>query len=180
MTRLLLYVAHPLSPTPEEIESERKSEDMIGGPAHGAEAVAAYESEISRRSIGSNLKRAMRWLHWLRMSFQETTFIAPWIASVLAGADDHDPAQRSAGIIDNLKVIERCDGIVLCGPRISSGMRMEMEHGMSCVARCSHNYGFDVHDLTGVENIPVLFNQGPHVNFTFEQWAIHLPKVPPR
>lgn len=104
----------------------------------------------------TNVDRAMKWLTWLRRSFPETTFIAPWIASVLAGDDDRDPAQREAGIVDAEAVLERCDGIVLCGPRISSGMRREMEHGImnaDAVQRygCGCQSGrFDVYDLTPI------------------------------
>lgn len=126
MTRQVLYVAAPLAPSEEEIEQVRlrigKWNPGVGFAGPGSCAKAATLE---------NAKRAMRWLSWLRRSFPETTFIAPWIASVLGGEDDTDPAQREAGLVDACAVVERCDGIVLCGPRISSGMRREMEHGRS-------------------------------------------------
>jgi hypothetical protein len=75
--------------------------------------------------VEGNLKRAMRWLRWLRRSFQETTFVAPWIASVLSGEDDADPAQREAGLVDADAIIPRLTGVVLVGGRISSGMLRE-------------------------------------------------------
>jgi hypothetical protein len=67
----------------------------------------------------------MRWLSWLRRSFPETTFVAPWIAAVLSGEDDGDPKQREAGLVDADTLIPRLDGVVLCGGRISSGMERE-------------------------------------------------------
>jgi hypothetical protein len=67
----------------------------------------------------------MRWLSWLRRSFPETTFVAPWIAAVLSGEDDGDPKQREAGLVDADTLIPRVDGVVLCGGRISSGMERE-------------------------------------------------------
>jgi hypothetical protein len=94
-------------------------------------------------TLDTNLQRAMRWLAWLRRTFRHDTFIAPWIAACLAGADDADAAQREAGLRDACAVIERCDGIVLCGPRVSSGMRREVEHGME-----KSHVGFLIYDFT--------------------------------
>ena len=53
--------------------------------------VAAPLGAPDRAGLEANLARAMRWLSWLRRSFPETTFIAPWIAAVLGGEDDADP-----------------------------------------------------------------------------------------
>lgn len=97
-----------------------------------------YVAQAFAIELRANIDRAMHWLNWLRVSFPETTFIAPWIASILAGADDSDPAQREAGMRDNEAVIERCDGIVLCGGRISEGMRREMEHGVKARMMVPH------------------------------------------
>lgn len=80
-----------------------------------------------RAGLDDNVRRAMRWLSWLRRSFPETTFIAPWIAAVLSGEDDADPAQREAGLVDADAVVARCDGVVLCGGRVSSGMARERD-----------------------------------------------------
>lgn len=96
----------------------------------------------SRDGLEHNLLAAGRWLTWLRRSFPATTLIAPWIAGVLSGEDDADPAQREAGIVDAEAVIPRCDGIVLCGPRRSSGMERELAAGDQVI-------GFEVVDLVG-------------------------------
>lgn len=120
--RQLLYVAHCLRPTPEELDDGAKIDSWDSRSAH-------RPADVIRAALTRNIDRAMLWLSWLSRSFPETTFIAPWIASVMAGADDSDPVQREAGIVDACLTIERCDGIVLCGPRISEGMRREMEHG---------------------------------------------------
>ena len=140
MSRQILYIAAPLRPTEEEVRE-------VGRPSAGATDRTLYEI-----ALRANLDRTMRWLSWLRRSFPGTTFIAPWIASVLAGADDTDPAQRAAGIADACAVIERCDGIVLCGGRISDGMRREMEHGRARqMTEWLPNY-FEVYDLTCPSN----------------------------
>lgn len=147
MSRQVLYVACPLCPNDAEVDA---IEPFTISPGRGEYEVDAkiwkpHETR-AREALRANLDRAMRWLSWLRRSFPETTFIAPWIASVLAGADDTDPAQREAGFVDACAVIERCDGIVLCGPRISEGMRREMEHGK---LRVHVGYApFMVYDLT--------------------------------
>ena len=105
--RLVLYVAHPVAPTPAQV------------------AEAALHPTPAARALERNVARAMRWLAWLRRSFPEVTFIAPWIASILSGEDDSDPRQREAGLVDADAVVPRCDGVVLCGGRISSGMGRE-------------------------------------------------------
>lgn len=130
MSRQVLYVAAPLRPTEEEIEAT-PSHTSWQNPGRSLDEGGRQISRPQRVQVAirANIDRALRWLAWPRKSFPETTFIAPWICDILSGADDSDEAQREAGMQGNFAVIERCDGIVLCGPRISQGMRMEMEHG---------------------------------------------------
>jgi hypothetical protein len=53
------------------------------------------------------------------------------------------------GVGDDCAVVERCDGIVLVGGRISSGMRREMEHGVKFwLSDPSDDSDFEVYDLT--------------------------------
>lgn len=109
--------------------------------------------------LEANLKNAARWLNWLRTRFPETTFIAPWIAAVWAGADDNDLNARTAGINDALAVLDRIDGCVLCGGRISSGMEQERKRSVS------------VYDLTSLGwSVP----QDPNREVSFHLWAVHL------
>lgn len=140
MTRAVLYVAAPLRPSEEEIAAVK----VIHGQGPQTDTSKLRVAQATE----SNAYRAMRWLSWLRRSFPETTFIAPWIVDILSGADDSDPVQREAGMQGNFAVIERCDGIVLCGPRISEGMRREMEHGRSLDLGTFHHRDFEVYDLT--------------------------------
>lgn len=113
--RTVLYVAHPLAPTPGEIAAVLHDGD--------------YAGEAPRRALDRNIRRALYWLGWLRRTFPEATFIAPWIATVLSLDGDDSPALREAGLVDDCAVVERCDGIVLCGSRVSSGMQRESAHG---------------------------------------------------
>lgn len=128
--RTVLYMAAPLRPTEAEI--------------------AAYGGD-ARLALLANLARAEAWLAWLRRASPAVTFIAPWIASVRSGEDDSDPAQREAGLVDDCTVIERCDGVVLAGGRVSSGMRRER--------KAAYDSGIEVTDLTalGVEPPRELF-----------------------
>lgn len=173
MNRAVLYVAAPLAPT----ENELADVEFVSGVVVDANP---HRPELRHRiALRRNIERAMRWLSWLRRSFPETTFIAPWIASVQPGEDDSDPAQREAGLVDACSVIERCDGIVLCGGRVSSGMRREMEHGEAYMD-AGEKYGcgcrswrFDVYDLTPFCDEPsgIPPSAGPSAGMSFDYWV---------
>jgi hypothetical protein len=168
VTRLVLYVGHPVAPTAEEIAAVKA--------LHGQGDRDTTTPLRCRQALEVNLQRAMQWLSWLRRSFPETTFIAPWIADIQSGADDTDPAARERGIVDCCAVVERCDGIVLVGPRISIGMARERDHGLMCAARNSHLLDFVVYDLTGIPRIPVpLDTSGRYTPVTFSAWARFIP-----
>lgn len=154
MTRQLLYVACPLAPSEEEIAAFMPrvfAYSPLGTVTLPTKDNANDRAGCAKLALQANLQRALRWLAWLRKSFPETTFIAPWIASVMSGEDDSDPAQREAGLVDDCAVVERCDGIVLCGGRISSGMRREMEHGIASRADLMYGKDFEVYDLSKID-----------------------------
>lgn len=183
MIRRVLYVAAPLAPTEEEIRAQRRKV-MISG----FETTVGSDEDrplCVHAALSANVKRAGRWLSWLRGSFPETTFIAPRIAAAMCGADDADPSQREAGIVDACAVIERCDGIVLCGPRVSIGMTREVHHGLQVGNRMlvdneGEPFDFVVYDLTmAPSGNPPVFPPGERTNAkTFvaymEAWAMAL------
>lgn len=152
MTRQVLYVAHPLAPTPEEIADY----DMF--------------PDCHAQALNKNIRLALRWLAWLRASFPQDTFIAPWIATALSLHDDDGPELREAGLRDDCAVIERCDGITLTGSRLSSGMGRERDHGAD---RAHGNWcqepahGWSVFDLTvlGLREPPEVV-----VGMTLDAW----------
>lgn len=172
MTRAVLYVAAPLRPTEEEINAI-PSFTMGRGRGEYEPDMKVFVAREARvhPALRANIDRALRWLAWLRKSFPETTFIAPWIASVLAGADDTDPAQREAGMADACAVVERCDGIVLCGGRISEGMRREMEHGRArYMTQEAPNY-FEIYDISWLCYDPNdLAGMDPSPGMSFDRW----------
>lgn len=152
MTRQVLYVAHPLAPTSEEIAG-KESDLLAWAEGTGHPDPARDPKHAAQLALQANLNRALRWLAWLRKSFPKTTFIAPWIASVMSGEDAMDPAQREAGLADDCAVVECCDGIALCGGRISSGMRREMEHKWGTPGE-GGPFESEVYDLTHLGREP--------------------------
>jgi hypothetical protein len=83
--------------------------------------------------VDGNIKRALRWLAWLRRNNQAVsaehlvTVVCPWIAGIMSGEDDNDPTQRERGLQDCEATAALLDGIVLVGGRVSSGMDRERE-----------------------------------------------------
>lgn len=145
MTRQVLYVAHPVAPC---------AEDLAAIVEHEYQERPRTAAEKSQIAVKRNVDRALRWLAWLRKSFPETTFIAPWIATIQSLGGDGTPEEREAGLVDDCAVVERCDGIVLVGGRISSGMRREMEHGQAFWLWDPGDDIFWVHDLTKLGHMP--------------------------
>jgi hypothetical protein len=76
--------------------------------------------------ITHNLASVRVWHRFLMERELDAAIIAPWIAAVEAGADDHDLAARERGLLDAEEIVQRCDGIVLCGERVSKGMQREL------------------------------------------------------
>lgn len=155
MNRQVLYVCHPVAPTAEEVAHIRE--------LHRNEEPVC--SDRIRYEVEANVANAMRWLAWLRRNFPETTFIAPWIASIQSGENDADPKQREAGLVDACAVVERCDGVVLVGGRISSGMRRKMDHRWG-KAQDGGPFQSEVYSLADLKR-PPLGEPRP----TFREWA---------
>lgn len=75
--------------------------------------------------VDGNIKRALRWLKWLRHRDHDSTYVAPWVAGLLSGEDDNDPTARERGLIDCEATAAICHGIILVGGRVSLGMERE-------------------------------------------------------
>jgi hypothetical protein len=148
--RTVLYMAHPVAPTGEEVDATPAFTGWgsTGDPRRDMEegGRSIPREERARTVLQANIQRALRWLAWLRKSFPRITFIAPWIATIesLHGDDSHE--LREAGLVDDCAVVERCDGIVLCGGRVSSGMARERDCGSS--RHCYEHWLFQDYDLT--------------------------------
>lgn len=145
-------MAHPVAPSEEELAAIRM-EIVRAGVAY--EFDLRMPAERMQDAVRANIQRALRWLSWLGRSFPETTFIAPWIAAILSGENDSDPAQREAGLVDCCATVERCDGIAMVGGRIGSGGARERDHGVATGGKPWPS-SFGVYDLTGLGAEPPL------------------------
>jgi len=96
--------------------------------------------------VPANLARALRWLRWLTATSPETTYIAPWIAAIMSGEEDDDPAARARGLAHDVVTVRRCDGLVLVGGKISQGMAIERDAAIS--------QGLIVTDMTDLGDEP--------------------------
>lgn len=145
MTRPLFYMCHPVAPTSDETAAAAAARNLT---PFGDEIAVSPRTEATYE----NVKRAMRWHNWLRRRLPGATIIAPWIASIIAGADDADAAQRRHGLDDALNTIDRCDGCILVGGRNSSGMYTETSYGVTAsrIVRERGPGAFEVFDLTAL------------------------------
>lgn len=142
-------MAHPVRPNADDIANVEPFRIEPGRGEYEPDVKIRHsQTTLTAMATRANVDLAQRRLRWLRLNFPETTFIAPWIASMLGGDDDSDPDQREAGLIDAETTIARCDGVVLTGNRISDGMHREAESGIRSHAFVSR---FDVYDLTRPE-----------------------------
>ncbi len=88
--------------------------------------------------IDRNVERVKRWLAFLVVREPDVSFVVPWLPYVdvfrlIAGPQQTDKGHplRDRFMRDNLEIARACGasllgGIVLCGPRVSTGMRQEM------------------------------------------------------
>lgn len=116
--RLVYYVCHPVRPTEDEIAATSAKYSRAINRDRVPEERATYTANLA---TDENVQRLGRWLAWLRKTWPQITFIAPWAADLLLGADDADPEQRERGLIDCETVVPLCAGVVLVGGRIGSG-----------------------------------------------------------
>lgn len=77
--------------------------------------------------VAGNLARAKRWLVYLFLHYHEIVVVAPWITDLeILPLGDAVAEERERGIQRNLVTLGRCDGIILCGGRVSAGMEREL------------------------------------------------------
>lgn len=130
----LVYVAHPVAPRAgEEIAiCGRCKAEYTFAPNDPIDLrlVCDHDDPIKHSRdaaaiVTFNLRRAMRWWRAFHLAFPEITFLMPWYVGVTAnGEADRELIER--GLFDDEQTVMRCDGIINCGPRISSGMRREV------------------------------------------------------
>jgi len=90
-----------------------------------------------------NRASAAEWCAFLALHF-DVSPVADWI--VLSGEWSETPELRARGMACDLALVERCDELVLVGPRVSAGMLTEAEH--------ARKHGKPVYDLTRLSMDP--------------------------
>lgn len=68
-----------------------------------------------------NITRALRWQRYLVVA-TPYAICTPWLPYVLTLEEE---THRERGVADDLEIARRCDRIILCGGRLSDGMRRE-------------------------------------------------------
>lgn len=79
-----------------------------------------------------NCLKAIDWIHWLTLQHPDKVFVAPWVAEVLAFANENaDPSFYARVLADDQDVVRHLDGILLVGGRVSTGMQLELDAALA-------------------------------------------------
>jgi len=108
----VVYLAHPVAPTAEQAAEIRLL------------VADATDEEVTTTLVARNLGSARSWLRWL-VEHTDWAVCAPWMPYVEVLPDDGQIRER--GLRDDCAMAARCDAIVLCGGRVSSGMQRELD-----------------------------------------------------
>jgi hypothetical protein len=79
--------------------------------------------------VETNLARAQRWVRWIYDHYPGIAVLCMWIIDCKV-LDDSNPDHRAVGLEHDFAILERCDEIWAVGGRVSSGMAMEIAHGL--------------------------------------------------
>lgn len=150
----VLYVAAPVAAQPGEVLAtctECSAEwTFARGDVVDLRLVCGHDDPVRQSTdrdaiVAFNLKRAMRWWNWLHLGLPEVTWIMPWYVNVLCNGEGNlELIER--GLRDDCEVARRCDGLMACGQRTSSGMARE--------ARAVHEVGGDLFRIDGINKEP--------------------------
>lgn len=129
----VIYLAHPVAAQPGEVLATcsecSASYTFAHGDAVDLRLVCPHDAPVrhtedAAKILAFNLRRSMRWWRWLHLGYRDAVWLMPWYVGVTA-SDDSNPELRELGIRDCTATARRCDALMACGPRISSGMRRE-------------------------------------------------------
>lgn len=98
---------------------------MMKSGMYGLGYVASPLNDSSKRQIKRNMMRARCYEKTLDMlSGTRNRAVQGYVPYVL---DDNIPEERKLGLELGIKMLLQSDAIILCGNRLSSGMRAELE-----------------------------------------------------
>lgn len=87
-------------------------------------------SAPTRAGIEANRASAAKWAAWVANTFR-VAVVADWIW--MTGELEETPENRAFGLACDRELVRRCDAMVMVGPRVSEGMRLESEHARAVV-----------------------------------------------
>jgi hypothetical protein len=103
-----------------------------------------------------NIGRASKWVAWA--ANQGVAPVCTWVVL----ASQWDEKRREEGLAIDCRLIDVCDEVWLCGPRISPGMHVEASHAAKD--------GVPTHVL-----VDPAFTEGPPLGTTFEDLVMRKP-----
>lgn len=134
----MIYLAHPVAAQPGEVLAVCKecgaSNTFAPGDAVDLRLVCDHDAPVEQvkdpaRIVAFNCARALRWWQWFHVGIPQVVWVMSWYVNVTANGEA-DPMLIEQGLRDDCEVVRRCDALMACGPRISSGMRRESLAGV--------------------------------------------------
>ncbi len=165
----VIYVAHPVAPRPGEIVARctscKTEQAYIPSDAVDLNELCHCNAPVRSRDdpgeiVEFNLRRAMRWWQWFHLGIREAVWLMPWYVNVFANGEG-DPHLIALGLRDDCAVVARCNALMLCGSRVSSGMAKE--------ATAAVDAGVPVFQVVGADDEPNLL--GPSTVY----WRVWRP-----
>ena len=92
-----------------------------------------------------NLESALAWLRFLRDTFDDLDFTAPWIANCIADPFEDDVATRARALMFDCEMVRRCDQLWAVGERITHGMSEEIDAAIEAGRPWINATGFVLH-----------------------------------
>ena len=92
-----------------------------------------------------NLLSAIAWLRFLRDSFDDCDFTAPWIANCIADPFEDNTATRARALAFDQEMVRRCDQLWAVGERVSPGMSLEITAAIEAGRPWINATGFALH-----------------------------------
>lgn len=98
-----------------------------------------------------NAYKTIAWIRWLTLNDPSRVYVAPWVAEVLAFAQENcDPAFYARVLADDQDVVRHLDGVLLVGGTLSRGMALECDAAIE-----THKRIVDWHRFRSPEDVPV-------------------------
>lgn len=101
-----------------------------------------YLAHPVRGAVEENLRSAELIWQAIETAYERVAICSQWVTEVRL-FDEADDKQRERALLRDMAVIEKADGVILCGREITPGMRQEAKHAEA--------HGLPVLDCTGMD-----------------------------